>query len=458
MLKEILAYSDENFKESVERLFELLRIASISTDPAYAQECEKAADWLVAELTSIGFTAQAYKTAGHPIVLAQCEGVEENSKHVLFYGHYDVQPVDPINLWQGDPFEPRVSQDNKHIIARGASDDKGQIMTFIEACRAYKKVKGGFPVKITLLLEGEEEAGSKSLVPFLKEHVDKLKVDFALVCDTAMWDTQTPALTLGLRGCVAQEVVIKAANRDLHSGAFGGVAANPLKVLSQILGQLHDKEGRVTLEDFYKDVRETPKNILQMWEQLGCTAEDFLSPVGLSQPDGEKNRGILECLWARPTAEINGISGGYTGEGFKTVIPACASAKVSFRLVYDQNPQQVIEAFQKFVRERLPKDCQAKFIDHGASKAVQLPYDLEVLAPVKQALKDEWEKEAVLIAAGGSIPVVGDFQEILGLQSLLIGFGLEDDNIHSPNEKYDMRSFQKGQKSWIRILEVLGQQ
>src|SRR5690606_29889098 len=335
------------------------------------------------------------------------------------------------------------------------SDDKGQLMTFVEACRAYKAVHGKLPCKVTILFEGEEESGSPSLIPFLKAHADELKADFALVCDTSMWDRETPAICVGLRGLVGEEVVVKAASRDLHSGYYGGAAANPIRILAKILAELHDENGGVTIPGFYDGVEETPTEILRSWEALGEDAESFLGPIGLSELAGERGRSALELIWARPTAEFNGIIGGYTGEGFKTVIPAQASAKVSFRLVHKQDPAKIREAFRAFVRERIPADCAVEFHAHGGSPAIQLSFDSPLVTTAQMALTEEWGKPALAIAMGGSIPIVGDFQRLLGMESLLVGFGLADDAMHSPNEKYELTSFHKGQRSWARILSAL---
>lgn len=456
-LNPVLDRIDQDFDQSLERLFALLRIRSISTDPAFASDCRKAAEWLVADLKTIGFEASVRDTAGHPMVVAHHEG-PAGAPHLLFYGHYDVQPVDPLELWHDDPFQPAVKEiepGRKVITGRGSSDDKGQLMLFVEACRAWKSVHGALPCRITLLFEGEEESGSPSLKPFLDAHKEELKADFALVCDTDMWDRDTPSICVSLRGLVGEEVTVKAANRDLHSGMYGGPAANPIRVLSRILADLHDEDGRVTVPGFYDGVEETPTQVLKSWEALGETAEAFLGPVGLSQPAGEKGRSVLEMVWARPTAEFNGISGGYTGKGFKTVIAAEASAKVSFRLVHRQDPQKIRSAFRKFVEERLPADCSVDFHPHGGSPAIQLSYESPFLTKARAALSEEWPKPAVMVGSGGSIPVVGDFQSFLGMGSLLVGFALSDDRIHSPNEKYDLRSFHKGQRSWARILDAL---
>lgn len=453
-LSPVLDRLDASLNDSLERLFALMRIQSISTDPAYAGECRKAAEWLVEDLASIGFQAGVRETKGHPMVVAHHEG---EGPHLLFYGHYDVQPVDPLDLWERDPFDPSVGErDGRKIVTgRGAADDKGQLMTFVEACRAYKAVHGRLPCRITILFEGEEESGSPSLKPFLEENGEELKADVALVCDTGMWDAETPAICVGLRGLVGEEVTVRAADRDLHSGMFGGAAANPIRILAGVLADIHDEDGRVTIPGFYDGVEETPAEVLKTWESLGQTSEKFLGPIGLSVPAGEKDRSLLEMIWARPTAEFNGINGGYTGKGFKTVIPAEASAKVSFRLVHSQDPVKLRAAFRDFVRARLPEDCTVEFAEHGGSGAIQLPYDSALVTKAKAALTDEWPNPAVALAMGGSIPIVGDFQSMLGMESLLVGFGLDDDRVHSPNEKYALSSFHGGQRSWARILDAL---
>ena len=456
-ISSVLDRLDRDFDNSLDRLFDLLRIKSISTDPAFAADCRAAAEWLVADLKTIGFDASVRATPGHPMVVAHHDGPAD-APHLLFYGHYDVQPVDPLDLWDDDPFDPKLKEiepGRKVITGRGSSDDKGQLMLFVEACRAWKAEHGALPCRITLLFEGEEESGSPSLKPFLEANAEELKADVALVCDTDMWDPETPSICTSLRGLVGEEVVVKAANRDLHSGMYGGPAANPIRILAKILADIHDDTGRVTIPGFYEGVDEVPSQVLKSWEALGQSAESFLAPIGLSIPAGEKGRSVLEMVWARPTAEFNGISGGYEGKGFKTVIAAQASAKVSFRLVQKQDPKKVRAAFRQFASERLPADCHIEFHPHGGSPAIQLAYDSPFLTKARNALTEEWAKPAVTVGSGGSIPVVGDFQTYLGMESLLVGFALSDDRIHSPNEKYDLKSFRKGQRSWARILDAL---
>jgi acetylornithine deacetylase/succinyl-diaminopimelate desuccinylase-like protein len=457
MTDSVLAIADAQLDSSVERLAALMRVPSISTDPAYAAECRRAAEQLAVELADLGFEARVAETPGHPMVVAHHDG---DGPHVLFYGHYDVQPVDPIELWTRDPFDPRIdtrADGSKTIVGRGASDDKGQLRTFVEACRAWKEAEGRLPCRVTILFEGEEESGSTSLEPFLHAHAEELKADFALICDTLMWDRDTPGITIGLRGMAAGQVTVRGPSRDLHSGLYGGAARNPLQLLAGILGEMKDAEGRVTLDGFYDGVPDTEPAVLESWNKLGFDAGEFLGEIGLRVPAGEAGKTVLEQVWSRPTAEINGMWGGYTGEGFKTVIPAEAHAKVSFRLVGTQDPDQVWDAFQAHVRSRLPEDCSAEFVTRGpGSFAISLASDSGPLAATQGALDAEWGKSA-LLGCGGSIPVVNSIRSILGMDSVMVGFALPDDNIHSPNEKYELKSFHKGIRSWVRILGALGE-
>ena len=455
-LDKVLDKIDANLNSSLGRLFKLISIKSVSTDPAFKADCAQAAEWVAGELKGLGFEASVRPTEGHAMVVAQAKASRADAPHFLFYGHYDVQPPDPLELWETPPFEPRLTETptGKQIIGRGVADDKGQLMTFVEALRAFKET-GDLPCHVTILLEGEEETGSPSLPGFLAKNKEELKADLALVCDTSMWDRATPAITTMLRGLVLEEVVIKGADRDLHSGMFGGPAINPIRVLSRIIADLHDDQGRVALPGFYDGVAELPDDIAAQWHHLPFNEKAFLGDVGLSVPAGEQGRSTLEMLWSRPTCDVNGIMGGYTAKGSKTVLPAEASAKFSFRLVGAQDPEKIAAAFREFVRARLPADCHVEFISHGASSALQLPFSSEALSRARAALHDEWGKEAVLAGCGGSIPIVGSFKHDLGMDTLMIGFGLEDDRIHSPNEKYDLSSFHKGTRSWARVLSAL---
>ncbi len=453
-----LAHIDANLSQATDRLLELLRIPSISTDPAYAADCNTAADWLVADLQSIGIDATKRPTPGHPMVVGHVGG-DGYSKgpHLLFYGHYDVQPVDPLELWERDPFDPQVEDTakGKVIRGRGAADDKGQLMTFVEACRAWKAVNGTLPCRITFFFEGEEESGSPSLVPFMKENAKELSADFALICDTGLFESKTPGIVTMLRGMMGDELTITGPSKDLHSGMYGGVSMNPIRVLTKILAGLHDDQGRITLPGFYDGVPELPDELRAQWEGLSFDHDAFLGDVGLSNPAGEQDRTPIEMIWSRPTCEVNGIWGGYTGAGFKTVLPAQAHAKISFRLVGDQDPDAIRMSFRKMVQDALPADCTVTFKDHSNGRASVFETDDPAFEAARQALSDEWNVPAAYIGCGGSIPIAGHFQRIVDTTPMLIGFGKDDDQIHSPNEKYDMESFHKGMRSWVRILAAL---
>ena len=452
----VLSRIDDNQPAALDRLFEILAVPSISTDAAYAAHCGRAAEWLAAQLTEIGFQASVRPTEGRPMVVGHAKAARRDAPHVLFYGHYDVQPVDPLSLWATDPFRPELQEVHgaSRIVARGASDDKGQLMTFVEACRAFTET-GGLPCDVTVLFEGEEETGSPSLPAFIAANKDELRADVALVCDTGMWDNETPSITTMLRGLVLEEIVVRGADRDLHSGGYGGAAVNPIHVVSRIVADLHDKDGRVTLPGFYDGVDELPADVAEQWQALLFDEKEFMSGIGLSVPVGERGRSVLEKIWSRPTCDVNGITGGYAGTGSKTVLPAQASAKVSFRLVGRQNPTKIVEAFRAFVKARLPADCSVDFLPHGASPALQLPFSSEALTRARRALHAEWGKEPVMAGSGGSIPIVGVFKQDLKMDALMIGFALDDDRVHSPNEKYELTSFHKGARSWARVLDAL---
>jgi acetylornithine deacetylase/succinyl-diaminopimelate desuccinylase-like protein len=455
-LDKVLAHIDADFDNALDRLFQTVRLKSISTDPAYAAETRACAEWHSKDLETIGFASEVRDTPGHPIVLAKNH--EAEGTKVLFYGHYDVQPADPLELWEGDPFEPKIAtlpDGSKEIRGRGASDDKGQMMTFIEACRAWKAVTGKLPIPITILLEGEEESGGANLPGFLDAARDELGADVAMICDTNMWDKETPAITTSLRGLCAEEIFIHAADRDLHSGFYGSAAANPNHILARIIADLRDADGRIQIPGFYDGVPEPSPELLAGWEKLDFSEAAFLGEVGLSIPAGEKGRSVLEQTWSRPTCEVNGMHGGYIGDGFKTVIPAVASAKISFRLVFDQDPHKIRAAFREFVKARVPADCRVEFKEFGSGRAVAFEVGAPAFQRTQQGMSDEWGKEAAFVGGGGSIPVTTMIKEKLGMDVVMAGFGLSDDRIHSPNEKYSLTSFHKGIRSWARVLAAL---
>ena len=446
---------DETLPEALDRLMGLLRIPSISTDPAHATDCDTAADWLVAELQSLGVTAEKRVTPGRPMVVGHAGGA---GPHLLFYGHYDVQPVDPLDLWKTDPFAPEI-QDTPHgkvIRARGASDDKGQLMTFVEACRACKDVNGALPCRMTFFFEGEEESGSPSLIPFMKENAAELSADLALICDTSMVAPGVPSIASQLRGMLKDEFTIKGPSIDLHSGHYGGPALNPLKEIARLVASFHDETGRVAVEGFYEGVHEVPEDLLRQWETCGFDEHEYLTSVGMTQPHGEQGYSTLVQQWARPTLEINGLWGGYTGAGTKTVIPSEAHCKLTCRLVGDMDPDALRAKIRRHVEERLSPDAKITWDQNldGSPAAVMNTARPEFEA-ARQALSEEWGREAVFTGMGGSIPIAGYFKEILGLDAMLIGFANEDDAIHSPNEKYNVESFHKGIRSWARVLDAL---
>jgi len=451
----VCARIDAEFDAILGRWAEFLRIPSVSTDPAYNDQTRAAATWARDQLRDIGFEAALHETQGQPMVVAHHAGARPGAPRVLYYGHYDVQPPDPVEAWETGPFEPtlRDGPHGRRMIARGAVDDKGQVMTFLEALRAWKAVHGGLPVDVTVFLEGEEESGSPSLVPFLKAHGDLLKADVCVVSDTGMWDVDTPALTTQLRGLLYTELRIQGPASDLHSGLYGGLAPNPLNILAQVLGGLHDDRGRIAIPGFYDAVVDPDADTLAQWQALGAEEARVLAAIGAAGTGGERDRTLLERAWSRPTADINGTIGGYTGHGAKTVIPASASAKISFRLVPEQGPEDVGEAFRRFLAARMPESVTWSLDIHKGAPAMRVPTDSPYLAAARAALKDVYGREAALIGCGGSIPVVELFKRHLGLDTLLMGFALEDDGMHAPNEKFELTCLARGAKAHVALLD-----
>ena len=450
----VLDRAEANLEAARERWFSLLRIPSVSAQPSHAADCQTAAQWLRDQLAGIGLDASIRATEGHPVVFATHPGPGGHAPHLLFYGHYDVQPAEPLELWDHPPFEPTLV-DGPHgprVYARGAVDDKGQVMLWLEALRAWHETTGLLPVRVTVLIEGEEEIGSPNLEPFVTAHHSDLAADVAVISDTGMWDIATPALTTRLRGMVYTQVTLRAASRDLHSGIFGGSALNPINALTHILGQLHDEDGRIQLPGFYDGIAELSNAQRAEWDALGFDETEFLGAIGLAHPIGEKRRAPLERLWGRPTADINGIWGGYQGPGSKTVIAAEAGAKVSFRLVPGQDPAKIADAFRRFLAERAPADAKIEVEVFNGSPGIEVAPDGPFVAAAQAALADEYGRPAVLIGSGGSIPVVESLRRVLGLDSLLIGFGLDDDQVHSPNEKFEWTCFRHGIRSHVRLL------
>ncbi len=457
-IDQVLAQAEAGFAAAQQRWLDWLRIPSIGAAPEHAADCRAAAEFARQQLEDMGFDAQLRETGGHPAIVAHHPGPGgKDVPHLLYYGHYDVQPADPLDLWHSPPFEPTIV-DGPHgprVYARGAVDDKGQVAMWLGAFRAWFESTGTLPCRITALIEGEEETGSLNFKPFVIANRAELKADICIISDTGMWDIDTPAISSSLRGMTYMEVTLKAASRDLHSGMYGGSALNPINALTRALGQLKDETGRIQVPGFYDGIADISAGKANQWASLGFDETKFLGDIGLSVPAGEAGRGALERLWARPTADICGIWGGYTGPGTKTVIAAEASAKVSFRLVPGQDPVAVEQGFKQFMQDRVPADAKLEFTTFGTSPGLEMNTDSPFMQAAQAALTEEYGRPAVMIGCGGSIPVVDTITRELGMDSVLMGFGLEDDQVHSPNEKFEVRCFRQGLRSHARLLGKL---
>jgi acetylornithine deacetylase/succinyl-diaminopimelate desuccinylase-like protein len=458
-LPSVLAALDADRPAALQRLCDLLRIPSISTDPAHKADVARAADWLVADLRTMGFNATSVNTHGHPMVLAHHPGTGgSDAPRVLYYGHYDVQPADPLELWNSPPFEPQVvdGPHGKRVVARGAVDDKGQVMMFIEAFRAWHRAAGGPPCPVTVMLEGEEESGSESLEPFMTSHAKELACDVAVVSDTGMWDIDTPAITTSLRGLCYLEAILTGPSHDLHSGMYGGSLRNPINALAAMIASLHDDQGRVAVKGFYDGIVDPAPQVLESWKRLGFDESEFLGGAGVKHGWGEPGRSVLERTWSRPTCDCNGIVGGYTGVGAKTVIASKASVKLSCRLVPGQDPERVFRLVCEHLQARVPQGYSLEILSHGRNAAIGVKADSPYVRAAQAALKGVFHRDAPLIGTGGSIPAVGSIQRILGVDSLLVGFGLDDDRVHSPNEKFEVKCFENGARSHAAMLAEFG--
>ena len=456
--EQVLARAEQDFDANMQRWLDWLRIPSISANPAHNADCVTAAEFAARELAAMGFSVEILPTGGQPVVLAHHAGPTTATPHLLYYGHYDVQPPEPLELWDAPPFDPQIvdGPHGKRVVARGAVDDKGQVATWLAAFRAWFDTTGGMPTRITVLLEGEEEIGSPNLEPFIVANRDRLAAEIAVISDTGQWDIDTPALTASVRGMAYMEVHLKGSSRDLHSGMYGGSALNSINALTRALGQIHDENGRVRIPGFYDGVDDVSESQKAAWQKLGFSEHDFLADIGLSVPVGEKDRSALERLWARPTADINGIWGGYQGPGSKTVIASEAGAKISFRLVPGQDPNYIVDCFKKFMAPHVPADATLTYIEHACSPGLAIDTANRFVAAAAVALEAEYGRKAAMIGCGGSIPVVECFRRVLGLDSLMVGFGLSDDKMHSPNEKFEVACFTHGLRSHIRLLGEVG--
>lgn len=435
------AYLADNKDRFIAELTELLRIPSVSTDPARKPDMAAAAGFVKDSLERLGFSASVRPTPLHPVVYAE-RITDPALPTLLVYGHYDVQPPEPLELWETEPFEPVIRDGS--IWARGASDDKGQFYAHIKGVEAALAVQAELPVNLKFLVEGEEEIGSPNLDDYIRAHTEELAADAVVVSDGAMVAPGVPSLTRALRGLVYLEVRIRTAARDLHSGAYGGAVPNAINVLSRMIAALHDEDGRVTVPGFYSQVRELTSDEQEELARVPFDADRFLSQVGAAPGSGEAGRSVLERIWTRPTLDVNGIGGGFQGEGSKTVIPATAMAKVSCRLVPDQDSAVIMKQLGDHLRALAPAGTEVEIIELGAGEPALTPAGFPALEAAAAALKQVWGTDPVHARTGGSIPVVNTFQELLGAPVVLLDMGLETDNLHAPNEHFSLEGYQNG--------------
>ena len=451
-------YYEENQQQHLEGLINLLKIPSISTLPEHKPDIRRAVEFLANELRDMGMKNVEIiegKEGQHPLLYA--EWLEAHGKPTLVvYGHYDVQPADPLDEWHSPPFEPTVRNDN--IYARGAVDDKGQTYLLVKALEGFLRTQGRLPLNIKVLFEGEEEVGGEHIDEYVAAHADRLKADAALVCDTEMFAPELPTITTGLRGLVYTELTARAAAHDLHSGVYGGAAANPFQALAEMVVNLKGPDGKIRIPGFYKRVKKPTAKELASWKRLPFNEKNFLKKeIGGTALVGEKGHSVLERLWARPTLEVHGIRGGFTGEGAKTVIPAVATAKISMRLVPEMNPKEVIRQYSAYVKKITPKGITTSVRLLSSAPASVVSTESRWIAAASEAMEQVFKKKTVFMRSGGSIPIVGQFQKYLKIPSVMMGFGLPDDNLHAPNEKFHLPNFYRGIHAVGRYFELLGQ-
>jgi acetylornithine deacetylase/succinyl-diaminopimelate desuccinylase-like protein len=447
------SYIDNNIKKFEEQLFELLRIPSVSTNSKNRNDVKKAAHFLVDQLNEVGLDkVTLHETPGHPIITAEL-APHQDKPTVLIYGHYDVQPSDPDELWDTPPFEPTVK--DGRVYARGASDDKGQSFTHIKAIESYIKTGTELPVNVKFILEGEEEIGSPNLVPFIRKNRDLLSCNMVLISDTAMFGEDQPSITYGLRGLAYMEIHVSGPNRDLHSGVYGGAVENPANVLCEIIAQLKDSDGLVQVDGFYDDVEPMTPEMRDAYKNLPFNEEQYKKNLNLKTVHGEKGYSTLERASARPTLDVNGLWSGYQGEGAKTVLPAKAGAKVSMRLVPGQDPDKIANLFAKHVKSLAPDTVTVEVESHHGGHPVVIDLDYYGLKAAAKAFEEIYNKEVLFAREGGSIPIVADFKKVLGVNSILMGFGLTRDALHSPNESFSLKDFHRGIKTSAKFFELL---
>jgi acetylornithine deacetylase/succinyl-diaminopimelate desuccinylase-like protein len=454
----IFDYYHANHDRYLEGLKNFLKIPSISTLPEHKPDIRRAVEFLASELREMGMKGVEIiegKENQHPLLYA--EWLEASGRPtLLIYGHYDVQPPDPLEEWTSPPFEPTVRNDN--IYARGAVDDKGQAYLLVKAIEGFLKTEGKLPINVKFLIEGEEEVGGEHIEEYVAAHADRLKADAALICDTEMFAPELPTITTGLRGLVYTELEARGAAHDLHSGVYGGAAPNPFQALAEMITQLKGADGKIRIPGFYKRVKRPSAKELEAWKRLPFKEKEFLKKeVGAIALVGEKGIPVLERLWARPTLEVHGIRGGFTGEGAKTVIPAVATAKISMRLVPEMNPKEVIRQYTAYVKKITPKGIKTAVRVISSAPASVVSTESRWIAAAAEAMEQVFKKKTVYMRSGGSIPIVGVFQKHLKVPGVMMGFGLPDDNLHAPNEKFHLPNFYRGIEAVGRYLELLGQ-
>ena len=451
-MNQIDTYLDEHRDRFEDELCELLRIPSVSADSAHRDDVRRAAEWVADQFRGMKLATEVIETAGHPIVYAQSPAVP-GAPTALVYGHYDVQPPEPLDLWTSPPFEPTRRDGN--LYARGATDDKGQMLTHVKSVQAWLETEGSLPINVKFLIEGEEEVGSAHLDAFIEANREKLSCDCVVISDTCQLGPGRPAITYGLRGIAYYELRLQGPDRDLHSGSFGGAITNPANVLARMIAALLDEDGRVQVPGFYDDVVELSDEEREQFRALDFSNVEFLKKVGVSGAVGEEGYTILERRWARPTCDVNGLWSGYQGEGEKTVLPASAGAKFSFRLVPNQCPQQVSDSLEAFLQSMIPPGIEMELIRSHGAPGVVVPLDSPYMRAAARAIEQGFGTGPVFIREGGSIPVVNTFGELLGVDTLLLGWGLDDDNTHSPNEKFNLADFHRGIKASAYLWKEL---
>jgi len=456
MASPAVAYARDNQQRFLNELKDLLRIPSISTAPEHKADVQKAADVVAAELRRIGMeNVELIPTKGHPLIYA--DWLHAHGKPtVLMYAHYDVQPPDPLDEWHTPPFEP--TERNNNVYARGAVDDKGQLWMEIKAIEALMKGHDGkLPLNVKIIFEGEEEVGGESIAEYVRKQKAKLKADFALVCDTELFAPDLPTLCVGLRGLVYTEIEAVGPMTDLHSGVYGGAAPNPFFGLIEIISKLKDSKGKILIPGFYAKVKKPTNDELKAWKRLPFNQEKYRkTEVGSKVLTGEPGFSVMYRTWARPTLEVHGMPGGFVAPGAKTVIPAKARAKVSMRLVPNQDPDDILKRYTNFVKKLTPKGIETKITVHSKGPACVVSTDNRYIEAATEAMHDVFKKDTVFIRSGGSIPIVTDFQDVLKIPSVMMGFGLPDDNLHAPNEKFHIPNFHRGIESICLFFEKLG--